>query len=256
MRNYALAYSDALGSGLIKDETVKAHIEQQVIIDKILPDTASFFYIVEPVTRNYHFMGKQQMSVSGYTNEEFRKEGVALFLKCLHPDERDIILHQIYPEFAKFVATSSHKDKKDLHFSYNYRFKRKTGEYINLMEQIHILEVDDQGMAALVLSNVVTIDNNEVLPMRVTGKIFRKNQISEVIFSKVYTSSTNPINGITNRELDVLRNLAAGKSSKEVAKELFISPHTVDTHRRNLLRKLKCKSVVELTRLAFRNALL
>lgn len=256
MRKYALAYSDALSSGLINEETVKAHIEQQVIIDRILPDTASFFYIVEPVTHTYHFMGKQQVSVSGYTNEKFRKEGIELYLKCLHPDERDIILNQVYPEFAEFVAKTPQKDKKNLQFSYNYRFKRITGEYINLMEQILILEVDDQGIAALVLSNVIMIDNNEVLPMRVTGKIFRKNQISEVLFSKVYTSPTNPINKITNREMDILRNLAAGKSSIEISKELFISPHTVDTHRRNLLKKLKCKSVVELTRLAFRNALL
>lgn len=256
MRKYALAYSDALSSGLINDEKVKAHIEQQVIIDRILPNTASFFYIVEPVSHTYYFMGKQQVSVSGYTNEQFHKEGIELFLKCLHPDERDIILNQIYPEFAEFVAKAPPKDKKNLQFSYNYRFKRKSGEYINLLEQILILEVDDQGIAALILSNVITIDNNEVLPMRVTGKIFRKNQISEVLFSKVCTSPTNPINKITNREMDILRNLAAGKSSIEISTELFISPHTVDTHRRNLLKKLKCKSVVQLTRLAFRNALL
>jgi DNA-binding CsgD family transcriptional regulator len=256
MRNYAIAYSDALNSGLIKDEVVKGHIEQQMTIDRMLPDTASFFYVVEPNTRTYYFMGKQQASVSGYSNEEFHKKGIELFLKCLHPDERDIILQQIYPDFAAFVAKTPLKYKKDLLFNYNYRFKRKTGKYINLMEQIHILEVDQQGMAGLLLGNVIMIGGNDVLPMRATGKIFRKNQIAEILFSKVYTSPTNPINQITNRELDILRNLAAGKTSNEISKELFISTHTVDTHRRNLLKKLNCKSVVELARLAFKNGLL
>ena len=61
---------------------------------------------------------------------------------------------------------------------------------------------------------------------------------------------------ITNREQDILRNLSTGKTSKEIAEELFISHHTVDTHRRNLLKKLNCSSVVELTRVAFHGGFL
>jgi len=47
MRKYVQAYQDAFGTGLVKDVTIKQHIAQQAIIDKLLPDSASFFYIVE-----------------------------------------------------------------------------------------------------------------------------------------------------------------------------------------------------------------
>ncbi|WP_370100240.1 response regulator transcription factor, partial [Xanthomarina gelatinilytica] len=53
-------------------------------------------------------------------------------------------------------------------------------------------------------------------------------------------------NGLSNRERDVIRLLTINKSSKEIAKSLNISPNTVDTHRRNILKKLNISSTGEL----------
>ena len=52
--------------------------------------------------------------------------------------------------------------------------------------------------------------------------------------------------GITNRERDIVRLLVLNNSSKEIAKKLFISSNTVDTHRRNILKKLNLSSTGEL----------
>ena len=51
---------------------------------------------------------------------------------------------------------------------------------------------------------------------------------------------------ISNRELPVLKILISGASNKQIAKQLFISESTVITHRKNLLRKLRCKNCIEL----------
>lgn len=58
------------------------------------------------------------------------------------------------------------------------------------------------------------------------------------------------------REREVLVLLADGKSSSEIAEALFISPSTVDVHRRNIMRKLDLHNVVELTRYAIREGLI
>jgi DNA-binding CsgD family transcriptional regulator len=50
---------------------------------------------------------------------------------------------------------------------------------------------------------------------------------------------------LTRRELEVLRHVAVGRTNREIAQELFISPRTVDMHVRNLLAKLECRSRVE-----------
>ncbi|MDX5346144.1 MAG: helix-turn-helix transcriptional regulator [Hymenobacteraceae bacterium] len=55
---------------------------------------------------------------------------------------------------------------------------------------------------------------------------------------------------LTNREREVLRLLASGNSSPEIAKELNISAATVDTHRRNLKVKLKAHTVFDLIQFA------
>ena len=57
---------------------------------------------------------------------------------------------------------------------------------------------------------------------------------------------------LTNRERQVLKLLADGKSSKQIALELYVSVKTVDTHRRQIMNKLKLYSLPELTKYAIR----
>lgn len=47
--------------------------------------------------------------------------------------------------------------------------------------------------------------------------------------------------GVSPRELTVLKALAAGRSDKEIARELNLSPHTVKTHVRRLFEKLQAR---------------
>ena len=60
---------------------------------------------------------------------------------------------------------------------------------------------------------------------------------------------------LTNREKEILKLLVEGKSSKEIADELDISSTTVDTHRKNMLKKLSFNKVSELVSYAYRNNL-
>lgn len=64
------------------------------------------------------------------------------------------------------------------------------------------------------------------------------------------------INRLGPRELAVLRLVARGYTSIQIAKELNIAPSTADAHRRNVMRKLDLHGIAELTRYAIRNGLL
>lgn len=57
------------------------------------------------------------------------------------------------------------------------------------------------------------------------------------------------------REREVLRLIAAGLRSSEIADRLHIAPATVEVHRRNIMRKLELHSVVELTKYAIREGI-
>ncbi len=60
---------------------------------------------------------------------------------------------------------------------------------------------------------------------------------------------------LSAREREVIQLIAEGHSSAEVASTLFISVRTVDTHRHNIMQKLKIRSVAGLTKFAIRNGL-
>lgn len=61
---------------------------------------------------------------------------------------------------------------------------------------------------------------------------------------------------ITEREREVLRHVAEGLSTKEIAARLDISTRTVESHRANLMRKLGLRSIARLTQYALREGLL
>ncbi len=56
---------------------------------------------------------------------------------------------------------------------------------------------------------------------------------------------------LTKRELEILRHVAQELGNQQIAESLFISPRTVETHKRNLILKLKVKNVVGLARYYF-----
>ena len=65
-----------------------------------------------------------------------------------------------------------------------------------------------------------------------------------------------PEDPLTPRELQVVKLIAEGFTSDEIAKELVISRKTVDRHRANVLQKLGMRNVAEVTRYAIRRGLL
>jgi DNA-binding NarL/FixJ family response regulator len=62
-------------------------------------------------------------------------------------------------------------------------------------------------------------------------------------------------NPLTPKEREVLQLLAEGKTTKEIAAALYLSPKTVDTHRQHIMDKLDIHSVAELTKYAIREGL-
>lgn len=102
-----------------------------------------------------------------------------------------------------------------------------------------------------------------VMPYAYLLKPFHKEQLLLTINlsiaharKKILPPSISPTNGnigdieLSNREVEVVQLLAQGKTSAEIADILHISRETVATHRKNIIRKTKCKNVIELIALA------
>jgi DNA-binding NarL/FixJ family response regulator len=83
------------------------------------------------------------------------------------------------------------------------------------------------------------------------------SKVSELLFHCLLNPSANANetmnNQLTPREREIVQLVAEGKSTKEVADVLKISPNTTETHRAHIMSKLKLRSVSELVRYAIRN---
>ena len=80
------------------------------------------------------------------------------------------------------------------------------------------------------------------------GKKYFKNKISDLLINDMSTPSKDRI--LTDRELTIVRMVADGKITKEIADELCISVRTVETHRSKIMKKLDVSNASEMIRLA------
>ena len=77
------------------------------------------------------------------------------------------------------------------------------------------------------------------------GEVILSDSIKNLLLER--HSTQDPLDSLTEREMDVLQLIATGLSNKQIAGKLFISEETVKVHIRNLLRKLNVHSRVAAT---------
>jgi DNA-binding NarL/FixJ family response regulator len=80
--------------------------------------------------------------------------------------------------------------------------------------------------------------------------LHNQNYYCELVWNKILNQDeeiTSPAQfSLTKREIEIVESLLSGKSTVEISRELGLSPHTVQTHRKNCFKKLKVKSLSEL----------
>lgn len=86
------------------------------------------------------------------------------------------------------------------------------------------------------------------------GRQFWSAEVNRALLTALQPQESE--NHITERELEVLKLLAQELTSKQIAEKLFISERTVETHRKNLMRKTGANNAIGLVRYAYSHKLL
>lgn len=109
------------------------------------------------------------------------------------------------------------------------------------------------GASGYILKDVPIDEIVEAIGAVAAGKTYFSSGVTEVLMERLGKDPSQPL---TTREQAVLLLLADGKSNRDVAGQLDISVHTVETHRRNIKRKLGISTTAGLTRYAIDNGLI
>src|ERR1700730_12676579 len=110
------------------------------------------------------------------------------------------------------------------------------------------------GASGLVLKSDAVRDL--ILALEAIGKnqSFLSPQVTKILVNEIrYTEAGLSPDALTSREMEVLKLLSEGKSNKEVAARLGISPRTIDAHRAHIMDKLHLRTLSDLVHFAIRH---
>jgi len=123
-----------------------------------------------------------------------------------------------------------------------------------------IIEVLQAGADAYILKDSEPSELITAVKNVLEGKMYLSSKVIKLLVKDYISKHSAPVSleqlkDLSARERQVLRRISESKSMKEIAEELHITRSTVDTHKANLMRKLRCDNTNELIRFAMREGI-
>ncbi|RKD86468.1 LuxR C-terminal-related transcriptional regulator [Mangrovibacterium diazotrophicum] len=224
---------------------IKNHIMKIKEMDEFMPPSLSFFILTNTTLSHFPFVSKNFSLNLGLDPQLMKTVGAEYWLSHFHPEDLPVWIG-VLNDLMVFTMTEVEPEKR-MHLSYTWNFRVRTakGNYVNIFEHQSPLLLDDIGKPVIGLGHLTIIGQGEALPIKATVKCLNEEKEYETLYSQNYSQRAIS-NGLSNRENDIIRFLSMKKTSKEIGNILHISSHTVDTHRRNILKKLNLGSTGEL----------
>lgn len=128
-------------------------------------------------------------------------------------------------------------------------------------EKEFVIEALSAGAKGYLLKDCAATDLVVAIRNVAAGGVYLSQKVAELIVKEYIqapteTSTTPSSSCLSPREKEVLKFIANGRSTKEIAFSLQVSVKTVETYRQNLMKKLKLHSVADLVKYAIREGLI
>ena len=120
---------------------------------------------------------------------------------------------------------------------------------------LYIKKMVENGASGYILKNSSKEELITAIHAVHKGHIFFSGEVG-MAFQEYQKSSLIDLPVLTPREKEVLELIAEGYTNPQIAEKIFLSPFTVDSHRKNLLAKLAVKNTASLIRLAVEKKLI
>ncbi|MEO9966611.1 MAG: LuxR C-terminal-related transcriptional regulator [Reichenbachiella sp.] len=240
-----------------KGDFLESHISKLRELDKYMPHSSTFFCITNTTTRSFEYVSKNFHSCTGLDVNEMCEQGMTFWWERMHNDEMNLWLESLNDLMAFTMSKVDLHDRKKVSYTWNYRIKVADGSYRPLLQHTTPMYFDEEGKPVIGLAHYSILPMiSSALPIQATAKMLNKNNEYETIFFKTYSQVKLIADQITYRERDIIRLVSFGNSTQEIADKLFISANTVNSHRRNILKKTDCKNTSELVARSIREGMI
>lgn len=203
-------------------------------------------YIVDWKTSTIKY-SKGVKEMLGYSKDEFTLD---LVLNYFHSEDLKFVKRIIKGAVEHSVQNNTSNEWPFLNLT--FRLRKKDGSYLKVLRKSSTYEIDQQGRLISnfsMLTDISFISNNnkvewEIYTNNIDAKTFKKNIFKE--FSGFFTQ----------RELEIIHLINNDLSSTQIASKLYVSKHTITSHRKNILRKSNCHNAKELIAFCQKNGIL
>lgn len=204
----------------------------------------SFQYVLDLPSKRFEYVSTSVEDILGYPSDTFQIEDYVSLVDDANIDyfmNVENICGYFLLKFIKGFEIPFYK------VSYQVRMREITNNYVLFLRQSIALSCDDEYRISKVFTNQSKIDhitkvNNKrisFIDVRGIKSYYNISCISDLV------QPVQSQNLLTLREIEILKLIAEGYASKEIAERLFVSYNTVRTHRNNILRKTGCASMSE-----------
>lgn len=200
-----------------------------------IPDTSqidSYYFIFDGSTNTIEYVNGTYSIVTGYEKSSFT---IDQLLKSIHPDDFQYFL-DCEQKGLEFTNGLVFKDHFRYLLSYSYRIQIQNGTYIRIRQQCQAIEIDIKGH--LTKTFVMHRRTDESFDINADYRVFDKSLNQFVDVSNLYN--------LTKREQQILELIQKGFNSLEIANQLHLSKLTIDTHRKNILKKTNANNFLAL----------
>lgn len=212
-------------------------LKKMAFLNSISAHDNAVIKLHDTTTNRFLFMSDKAKVLGDYNPSDFTSEiGMDFSFNNIHPEQRSaslLIQLKIVSYGIEHMASAENNVVANMMFQY----KKKNGRYIQYLQKVMGVEVDENGHPLLYLRFGYDISH---LVKPCVGLIINAPDETHIWTYNTNKKNLEPINLLSTQEKKVLGHLAEGKQSKEIADILFASHHTIDTHRRNLLKKTNC----------------
>lgn len=227
------------------DVEIEEHIKKLIELDFYYPYNTTFFCITNTVLQTFEYVGKNFTSTTGLPNDKMLQGGMNYFWSRFHPDDVPLWINALQ-SLMEFTMNELDEEKRNkMSYTWNYRLKKADGNYVNVVQNTTPLQFDETNKPVIGLAHYTVLDARIEMDICATAKYLNDNNEYETLFF-TNLSKKNLLDAVSNRERDIIRLLLLKNSSLEISEKLHISKHTVDTHRRNILKKFNLTSTSEL----------
>ena len=201
---------------------------------QLLP--TSIMFVLNFNSQSYEFVSENISQLFSVAPEILVKGGINEGLKLFTESSRKVFANRLLPEmFFQFrKAVDEGYNVLNFRVHYNINMESPLKGAVNTMHVIKPVVLDSKGMPLLALKYIFDIsDYSNETEIGLTFEYIENNKTS-VFFNNSYHSD---LQDISKREAEIIQHIGLGLSSKEIADRLSISIHTVNTHRKNIMRK-------------------